>query len=194
MNIFFYLLLLRVLKDYGVDYIGIEQLPPIITRAILLDVAGYEGVDVLDATYKIDTDVINNTLIYQGMSLDDIEEGDVVLIHTGYAAANWFGDPSIYYRPVTGITLDTIINIFGPKKVVMLGSDTWGVEFIENFNFPIHVHWLICNGGFLYENLKLDEWVADIRNGNAPYIGGFYFTPAQITGGVGGLGAPMVIV
>eukprot|EP00483_Globobulimina_turgida_P008869 UN08887 len=131
------------------------------------------------------------------MDVNDIEEGDVLLFYTGWAKANWHSDASFYYSRAPGITLDTVFNIFSPKKVLLLGSDNFAVEYVaynEPLSIPIHVHWLMCNGGFLYENLKLVEWTEDARKGKVPYVGGFYFAPAQIEGGVGGMGTPMVIV
>ena len=120
-----------------------------------------------------------------------------MLVYTGFAAAHWFRDGDYYYSRSPGLTLDTVVNIFGPKKVVILGSDNPGVAndvFNETLSIPLIVHWIVCHGGFLYQNMKLDEWVTDARNGDVPYIGGFYYTPAQIEGGVGGLGTPVVMV
>eukprot|EP00483_Globobulimina_turgida_P010935 UN10956 len=131
------------------------------------------------------------------MNVNDIEEGDVLLFYTGWANAYWHSDASFYYSRVPGITLDTVFNIFSPKKVLLLGSDNGAVEYApfgQPLSNPVHLHWLVCNGGFLYENLKLVEWTEDARNGNVPYVGGFYFAPAQIEGGVAGCGTPMVIV
>ena len=90
--------------------------------------AGYVGTDPLPATYEITTDVIEEMLEYQGMSVDDIETGDVVLFNTGWAEAYWYTDPDSYYLQAPGLTVDTVVNIFGPKKVLMIGSDNWGIE------------------------------------------------------------------
>eukprot|EP01083_Nonionella_stella_P317359 1155069_1 len=187
----------NVLQEHGVKYIGIEQLPPLITRAILIDVAGYVGYDPLPDDFEIDTEIVMDTLRHQQMNVDDIEEGDAVLFYTGWVNANWEGDPAFYYSRSPGITLDTVVKIFGPKKVLLLGADNWAVEYAafgEPLAIPVHMHWIICHGGFLYENLKLVEWAQDARKGEVPYLGGFYYVPAQIQGGVGGLATPMVIV
>eukprot|EP01083_Nonionella_stella_P269688 912725_1 len=186
-----------VMQEHGVKYIGIEQLPPLITRAILIDVAGYIGYDPLPDDFEIDTQIVADTLRYQQMNVDDIEEGDAVLFYTGWANANWEGDASVYYSQSPGITLDTVVKIFGPQKVLLLGGDG-SVESMPLSGDPlpisVHMHWIICHGGFLYENLKLVEWAQDARKGEVPYLGGFYYVPAQIQGGVGGLATPMVIV
>ena len=184
-----------ILNDWGISYIGIEQLPPFITRAILLDVAGYIGQDPLPNTFAIDTDVIEEVFQYQGLSVDDIEVGDVILIYTGWLNA-YYDDDDFYYTQEPGLTLDTVINIFGPKKVLLLGADNWSIELVlENaLNGLMHIHWIVCHGGFLYENLNLIEWVTDARNGSSPWMGGFYWSAVPIEGGVGGLGTPMVIV
>ena len=186
-----------VMQEAGVRFIGIEHLPPLITRAVLVDVAGYVGYDPLPQTFSIDTDIIARTLQHQGLSVDDIEEGDVMLFYTGWANAFWSGDADFYYSREPGVALDAVFNIFGPKRVLMIGADNWGIEHFEEgdaFSFPLHLHWVLCHGGFLYENLNLVEWAEDARNGDAPFVGGFYFAPAQIEGGVGGLGTPIVIV
>eukprot|EP01084_Bolivina_argentea_P250159 419060_1 len=178
-----------VMQEHGVKYIGIEQLPPLITRAILIDVAGYIGYDPLPDDFEIDTQIVADTLRYQQMNVDDIEEGDAVLFYTGWANANWEGDASVYYSQSPGITLDTVVKIFGPQKVLLLGGDG-SVESMPLSGDPlpisVHMHWIICHGGFLYENLKLVEWAQDARKGEVPYLGGFYYVPAQIQGGVGG--------
>jgi len=187
----------EIMKEYGTKYLSVADLPPFVTRAILLDVAGYEGVKVLPETYRVDTDVVNNVLQFQGMSVDDIEAGDVILLFTGWAEQHWWdGDAEFYYSREPGFTVDTVLNIFGPKKVLLLGADSGSVEFRQVGSAPraLHVHWMICHGGFLYENLNLIEWVTDARNGDAPYQGAFFWTPAQIDGGVGGLGTPTVVV
>ena len=187
-----------MLQDSGVNYLGIEHLPPFITRAILVDVAGFVGDDPLPESFEITTNVMEQTLEHQGMSIDDIESGDVVLVYTGWANAYFeAGDGDFYYSRQPGLTVDTVFDVFGPKKVVMIGVDNWGIDQYSAgsaLNIPIHVHWIVCHGGFLYENLKLVEWVEDARNGEVPFLGGFYYSPAQIEGGVGGLGTPMVVV
>ena len=44
--------------DYGPTKTGAETIPPIITRGVLLDIAGYKGVDHVDANYGITIDDI----------------------------------------------------------------------------------------------------------------------------------------
>ena len=97
---------------------------------------------------------------------------------------------------LNGFIIDSIIDIFGPKGVLLLGADNWAVEYVQfptALSFPVHVHWIICNGGFLFENMRLDHWVTDARNGSVPYQGGFYLAHTKIKGAVGGMGTPIAV-
>ena len=42
-----------VIDTFGTKKLGIETMPPLITRGILVDVAGFKGVEYLDAGYAI---------------------------------------------------------------------------------------------------------------------------------------------
>ena len=53
------------MQEHGVSYFGVEQLPPFITRAILVDVAGFVGYDPLPESFEITTDVVEQALGHQ---------------------------------------------------------------------------------------------------------------------------------
>ncbi len=55
-----------VVEDWGLNRFGIETVPPIITRGILIDVAGYKGVDRLAAGYAISVADVENALAKEG--------------------------------------------------------------------------------------------------------------------------------
>ena len=82
-------------------------------------------------------------------------------------------------------------------NVILLCADNFGVEYLRStqpWSFAVHPHWIIYNGGFLHENMKLVEWAIDPRNGDLPYIGASYYIPPPIKDNVGGLVIPIVIV
>lgn len=62
------------------DKCGVDVIPPVIARGILLDVAAYKGLDQLPAGYGIGAADLAATADIQGV---EIAEGDVVLIRTG---------------------------------------------------------------------------------------------------------------
>lgn len=68
------------LGDFGMLKAGIETVPPVFCRGVLLDVAGYKGVGCLEAGYEITVEDVKGTLAKQGIAL---QKGDAVLIRTG---------------------------------------------------------------------------------------------------------------
>lgn len=66
----------------GLKKLGIEKLPPIATRAVLLDMVGYFGQDPVKEGTPFNQPEIEGALKKQGISA--IEKGDVVLFYTGW--------------------------------------------------------------------------------------------------------------
>src|SRR5262249_47052287 len=66
--------------DFGMAAEGIETVPPIITRGVLIDVASYKGVARLEDHYEIGVADVQDALARQGTK---IENGDAVLVRTG---------------------------------------------------------------------------------------------------------------
>ena len=79
---------------------GLDKYPPIIARAVLLDVAGMHGVDQLDAGYGITPQDLQDTVAKQGV---EIRKGDVVLVRTGRMRA--WPDFDGYLQKPPGINL-----------------------------------------------------------------------------------------
>ena len=68
------------LSDKGWTKAGVDAIPPIITRGILIDVAGERGVDMLPASYEITVEDLQRAMKQQGIRL---HKNDAVLIRTG---------------------------------------------------------------------------------------------------------------
>lgn len=68
------------LGDRGWTRAGAENIPPIVARGVMIDVAAAKGVDMLPDNYRITREDLIAALARQRMSL---AEGDVVLIRTG---------------------------------------------------------------------------------------------------------------
>ena len=67
-------------KPEGLVKLGIENVGPIVTRGILIDVAGYKGVSQLGPSYEITPADLQGSLKRENL---EIRPGDIVLIHTG---------------------------------------------------------------------------------------------------------------
>ena len=71
-------------NPYGLAKLGVEQVKPIITRGILIDVAGYKAVETLPSGYKVTLADVRGALARQQMSESDIKPGDALLFNFGW--------------------------------------------------------------------------------------------------------------
>ncbi len=75
----------KICGDFGFTHTGIETVPPVVCRGIMLDVAGYKGVRCLPAGYEITPEDLQGCMRWEGVEL---KKGDAVLIRTGNDT-NW---------------------------------------------------------------------------------------------------------
>jgi kynurenine formamidase len=92
-----------------------------------------------------------------------LEEGDVVLFHTGWLAlAGTDPDRFLAGEPGPGAEAAGWLAALG---VVAVGADTWGVEVIpgeeEDVLFPVHQTLLARHGVYLLESMRTAELAAD---------------------------------
>ena len=66
----------------GLNKLGVENAGAFFTRGILIDVAGFKGIDRPEPGYEITVEDILNSQEIQNI---EIKEGDVVLIRTGHS-------------------------------------------------------------------------------------------------------------
>ena len=66
---------------YGFKQLGIEHVPPLVTRGVLLDLATWKGQTPLPRHYSITADELIACAKAQNVS---VEKGDVLLVRTGY--------------------------------------------------------------------------------------------------------------
>jgi len=188
--------------DVGIAYFGVEKLPMFFTKAILVDVAGYKGVEVLDEYYAITLDDVLSAMQAQNIQASEIGAGDVFLFYTGWSIYYELNTTLLYDRVKTpGIAPEVMLDLLFETNVAIVGSDNWGIDAKsidpqtnQTYLQAVHNIFLPCGGGFLHELLKLDEWVHDARNGDAPWIGAYVYQPVPFRGGVASPGRPAVFV
>ncbi len=105
--------------------LGVENVPPIFTAAILLDAEREFGAGApLSAGFSIDAEHIETMLHAQGLAQRGILPGDVVYINTGWG--KFWSDPVVensnYYREGPGLGLSGAEYI-ARKNVVLVGLD-----------------------------------------------------------------------
>ena len=173
----------------GLKKLGIEQVKPIFTRGILIDVAGQKG-RMLDAGEEIVMTDVQAALARQSLSEDDIQPGDAILFNTGWGSL-WQVDNERYNSGAPGIGLE-VAEWLIDKQVLLVGADTWPVEVTPNpdadFVFPVHTELVTKNGVFLHENLTLTELIED-----GVYQFAYIFVRVPITGATGSAGSPIAV-
>ena len=173
----------------GLKKLGIENVRPIFTRGILLDIAGQKN-RMLEAGEEITLEDVKATLAKQGMKEEDIQPGDVVLFNTGWGSL-WKVDNERFNQGAPGIGLE-VANWLIEKQVILAGADTWPVEVVPNpdpnLAFPVHGELITKNGIFLHENLNLNGLIED-----EVYQFAYIFVRVPIAGATGSPGSPIAI-
>src|SRR5262249_45867547 len=145
---------------YGLEKLGVENVGVFFTRGVLVDAAGFKGVERLKAGEVVTPADVEGALKAQGVSAG---EGDVVLIHTGHGAL-WMKDNAAFSAGEPGIGLETA-RWLAARKVVLVGTDTWASEAVppEDPDRPFRAHQelLVRHGIYNLENLDLGALARD---------------------------------
>jgi len=139
-------------KNTGLTKMSTDEIPPIVTRGVLLDMARHLGQPILDAGTAFNRAEIEAAAKAQGVT---IKEGDVVLFHTGWLNVA-DSDGKRFMQGEPGIGVDGAAYLAG-LGVVAVGSDSWGTEAMpfekEGEFFPVHQELLAKNGVYILENM-----------------------------------------
>jgi kynurenine formamidase len=171
----------------GFTKLGVHNVGALFTRGVLIDVAGYKGVEMLGDNYEITVADLEGALKKQNVTL---QAGDAVIINTGWGKL-WAKDNARYVKSCPGIGVAAAQWLIA-KDPMLLGSDNWPVEVAPNpdktISLPVHQIALVVNGVHLLENMKLDELAA--KN---VYEFAFVMQPLKIQGGSGSTVAPIAV-
>ena len=144
----------------GLKKLGTHNIPPMVTRGVLLDMAAYYGVDVVKEGTAFNTKEIEEAARRQGVT---IRQGDVVLFHTGWLSLI-DKDPKRYGSVEPGLGRDGARYLVS-KGVVAVGADTWGLEPIPFEQgagvFEVHQILLPLSGTYILENMNTAELAKD---------------------------------
>lgn len=171
----------------GLTKLGIEKVPAIVTRGVVLDMAAYYGKNPVPEGTAFNRKEIDEQARRQGV---EIRKGDVVLFYTGWLALVGKDDKR-YISGEPGVGKEGA-DYLASKQVVAVGADTWGVEAIP-FEpgvgvFEIHQILIPKNGIYIMENVDTAELVKD-------KAWEFMFTlgASRMTGGVQAIINPVAI-
>ena len=145
-----------IVQQSGLKELGIENVGPVITRGILLDIAGLKGVPHLEAGQIITPEDLDQASKQEGV---EVKPGDVLILHTGWGRF-WTGDKAKYNDGEPGIALPGAQWIT-ERRVAIVGVDTTGLEAIPfadpNLMYEAHQHLLMRYGCYIIENLDTAE-------------------------------------
>ena len=171
----------------GFTKLGVENVGALMTRGVLIDVAGMKGVATLPDTYEITVQDLQQALARQNVSL---QPGDAVIINTGWGLL-WGKDNARYMKGNPGIGV-AAAEWLVRQDPMLVGADNGPVEVSPNpdpqISLPGHQIFLVVNGIHLLENLKLDELAA-----KGVYEFAFVMQPLKLKGGTGSTVAPIAI-
>ncbi|HEV2836685.1 MAG TPA: cyclase family protein [Pyrinomonadaceae bacterium] len=172
----------------GLKKLGVEHVPAIATRGVLLDMAGYFNTDIVKEGTAFNRAEIEGAMKRQGIK--SIEQGDVVLFYTGWLKL--LGKDNKRFGSVApGLGRDGA-KYLASLGVAMIGADTWSFEVIpfekDAGVFEVHQILIPLNGIHILENVNTEEMVRD-------QAWEFLFTlgPARITGGVQAIVNPIAV-
>ncbi len=179
------------LTDKGPNYGDAEKMPPFFTRGVLLDAAGYRGIEALPSGSAIDADEMEAIARWEGV---EVRRWDVVLIRTGYLAY-WPDEEKMAGHKTAGPDL-TAADWLLERGVIGTGTDTETYEVqpapdrgVPANPQPVHTRLLIENGIYLMESAYLEEIAAA-----QVYEFLFVALPLKIRGATGSMVDPLAVV
>jgi len=170
----------------GLKKLGIEKVPPMVTRGVLLDMAAYYNTDIVKEGTAFNVKEIEEVAKKQGV---EIRQGDVVIFHTGWLSLIGKDDKR-YSAGEPGLGVEGAKYLTG-KGVVAIGADTWALEVLpfESKNvFEVHQILLAMNGTYILENM---DTAALARDKGYEFL--FVLGQPRWTGGVQAMINPIAI-
>jgi len=147
----------------GLTELGLDKLPGLVGRGVLLDMASHYGVDMVEEGTAYTAEDIQAAAEAQGVEL---REGDIVLFNS-----NWMDlldgetpDPVRFgaAEPGVGVSGAEYLAEIG---VMAVGADTWGMEVVpaENEGEAFRAHQILQpeHGIYILENMDTRELAAD---------------------------------
>jgi kynurenine formamidase len=177
-----------LVEEHGTNRLGIETLPQVVTRGLLLDVARVREVEHLPRGEVVTPDDAEAALERLGLT---VGPGDAVLFHTGWG--RWWGiDNAAYVDGEPGPGLD-LAEWLVERRAAMTGCDTWSYGPVppedadEPFVVPQTLN--VKHGVVVLENLRLAELAED---GMSAFM--LVVSHPRLRGATGAWVAPLAVV
>lgn len=170
--------------------LGIHTVSPMLTRGVVLDVPGALAVERCEADYEITPADLDAAVRAEGLRID---EGDVVLVRSGWGAT--FDDGDAYRGSETGTpgVGEEGARWLADRRPLAVGGDTIAFERIGPRSghalLPAHRVLLVDSGVYIMEALALEELCAA-----SAWEFMFVLSPLKFVGGTGSPVRPLAVV
>ncbi|WP_406269503.1 cyclase family protein [Streptomyces sp. NBC_00191] len=139
------------------QFSGIDKAPYIVSRGVLLDVAGAKGLDRLPGGHAVTPEDLDEAAEFGGVT---VGPGDIVLVRTGQIQVALGGDKHAYGYPSPGLSVRTP-EWFHAHDVAAVANDTLTFEIfppeIEDLWLPVHALDLVEMGMLQGQNWNLES-------------------------------------
>ena len=179
--------LASIVEEWGTNQLGLETVPQIVTRGLLIDVSHLQGDQQLKSGTVITIADVQACLQQTGLQ---IQRGDALLFHTGWGS--WWGiNNEIYLMGEPGPGLELALWLV-EQGVAITGCDTWSYGPVPPENparpFIVPQTLNVQHGLFIVENLHTAV-LAQAR----VYEFMFVLTHANVRGATGAWVSPIAI-
>lgn len=177
----------QVQTSTGFTRLGVETIPPLLARGVLLDLAAAAGVERLPAGHLAGAAELEAAAEAAGVR---VEEGDAVLVRTGNGTV-W--DDAEEYLHGPGLGADAA-RWLAARRPLAVGCDNVAIDLVghvdpELGSLPCHTLLLIRAGVYLVENLALEQLA---RAGASEFL--FVCLPLKMRGVTGSPVRPLAVV
>jgi kynurenine formamidase len=143
----------------GILKFSVDQIPPIVTRGVMLDIAALKGVEFLQPGVEITVEDIQAAEKREKLSL---AKGDVVLIHTGWQQHHSHDIKRGLDEPGVGLAGARYL---AGKGVVAVGADTEAFEVVPAKSkgdfMPVHQQLLDKSGVYIIQDVATQQLADD---------------------------------
>lgn len=173
--------------SFGPVKCDVSKIPPMVLRGVLLDMAGYKGVDHIENNYIVTAEDVEGCAKWEGVEL---KPGDAVCVRLG---EKWpegcCGDAGLGVSAARYLVEEGGAIVVGDDMACIDGFNADGSSSWPNHGQPVHHYLLVQNGVHIIEYLQLDELAKD-----KVYEFCFVCLPSKIKGATGMFIRPIAIV
>lgn len=177
--------------ETGAHRLGIENVGPLATRGVLLDIARLKGVDTFDEGYAITGEDLEAAAVAARVT---VEPGDAILVRTGQVR-HLPHDKARYNQPSPGLSTQSV-EWLHDHDVAAVATDnlTFEVWPCEDpaVMLPVHLLHLRDMGLLQGQNFTFEELAADSA-ADGQWTSLLVASPLPLTGSVGGAVAPVAL-